>query len=172
MLDVLYGYLALYLVDVVRLDPETASLGVAVWTGVGLVGDFLLIPLLERVRGLEYLRLSVLIELTLFPAFLLAPGLAGKLVLLGLLGFFNSGWYSVLQGQLYSSMPGQSGTVLTLTNLVGWVGQLVPLAIGLTAERFGLANAMWLLLLGPLALIFGIPRRATPILGEGDPRPG
>jgi MFS transporter, FSR family, fosmidomycin resistance protein len=158
MLDVLYGYLALYLVDVNGLSPEQASLGVAVWTGVGLLGDFLIIPLLERVRGLDYLRVSVLMELILFPAFLLVPNMLVKLVILGLLGFFNSGWYSVLQGKLYSAMPGQSGTVMTLGNLVGWVGKLIPLGIGLAAQKFGLGTAMWLLILGPIVLMLGLPK--------------
>jgi len=45
MLDILYGFLALYFVDVVRVSPAFAALGVAVWTGLGLLGDFLLIPL-------------------------------------------------------------------------------------------------------------------------------
>ncbi len=161
MLDVLYSYLALYLVDVARLTPEVAAVGVAVWTGVGLLGDLLLIPLLERVRGLDYLRVSVVLELLLFPAFLLAGPLALKLILLGLLGFFNSGWYSVLMGRLYSTLPGQSGTVLTVGNVVGWFGKLIPLGIGLAAEQFGLSAAMWLLLAGPVALLIGLPRRAA-----------
>ena len=57
MLDGLHGYLALYLVDVAGAAETKAALGVALWTGVGLAGDLLLIPLLERVRGLTYLRL-------------------------------------------------------------------------------------------------------------------
>ncbi len=70
MLDVLYGYLALYFVDVVGVTPAQASIGVAVWAGVGLLGDFLLIPLLERVPGLVYLQASVVLEMILFPAFI------------------------------------------------------------------------------------------------------
>jgi FSR family fosmidomycin resistance protein-like MFS transporter len=90
---------------------------------------------------------------------LLIPGLLPKLLLLGLLGLFNAGWYSILQGQLYSAMPGQSGTVMAVGSLFGLVGSLLPLGIGLTAERFGLNAAMWLLLAGPVALLVGIPRR-------------
>lgn len=158
MLDILYGFLALYFVDVVGLSPGIASLAVAVWSGVGLVGDFLLIPLLERVRGLVYLRYSALLELVLFPAFLLAPGLPVKLVLLGLLGLFNSGWYAILQGRLYSAMPEQSGTVMTLNNFSGLLGSLIPLGIGAAAQQWGLGNAMWLLLAGPIALLVGLGR--------------
>ena len=159
MLDVLYSYLALYFVDVVRLSPETAALGVAVWTGVGLLGDFLLIPLLERVRGLDYLRISVVMELILYPAFLLTSPLPLKLAILGLLGFFNSGWYSVLKGNLYAEIRGQSSAMLVLDNAAAVFGKLIPLGLGLAAERFGLGAAMWLLLAGPIALLVGLPRK-------------
>ncbi len=162
MLDVLLGFLALYLVDVVGATPAQAGAAVAVWTGLGLLGNLLLIPLLERVRGLRYLRLSAAAELVLFPAFLLAPGFWARLVLLGLLGFFSTGWYSILKAQLYSAMPGQSGTVMAVGNVFGLVGALVPLGLGLVAERFDLTVTMWLLLLGPLALLVGIPRGDKP----------
>lgn len=156
MLDILYSYLALYLVEVTGVTAVEAGLGVAVWTGVGLLGDFLLIPLIERVPGLVYLRISTVLELILFPVFLLSPWILVKLVVLGLLGFFNSGWYSILQGRLYSAMPGQSGTVMTLGDIAGFVGKLLPLAIGLLAQQFGLATAMWALLAGPVALLIGL----------------
>ncbi|HEX8230306.1 MAG TPA: MFS transporter [Chloroflexia bacterium] len=160
MLDILLGFLTLYMVDVVSTSPELAALAATVWMGVGLLGDFLLIPLLERVSGLVYLRVSALAELILFPAFLLAPDVWMKFVLLALLGLFNAGWYSILQGRLYSSMPGQSGSVMAVSNVFGLVGSLVPLGIGLLAEGVGLDVAMWAMLLGPVALLVGLPRRA------------
>lgn len=159
LLDVLYGFLALYFVDVAGLAPAQAALAVAVWTGLGLLGDLLLIPLLEKVRGLDYLRIGVIIELVLFPAFLLTPNIWLKMGLLGLLGFFNSGWYAILQARLYAAMPGQSGMVMTIGNVTGLFGKLLPFGIGLAAETFGLGAAMWLLLLGPLALLVGLPLR-------------
>lgn len=161
MLDVMYGYLALYFVDVTGFTISNAALAVAIWTGFGLLGDFLLIPLLEKVRGLNYLRLSVIVELGLFPAFLLVPNLWAKLVLAGLLGLFNSGWYAILKGNLYSSMPGQSGTVIALGNIVGIFGKFIPFGIGLAAEYFGLGPAMWLLLAGPVALLVCLPGRQS-----------
>ncbi len=163
MLDVLLGFLALYFVDVARLTSIQAAMGIAVWSGFGLLGDLLLIPLLEKVRGLDYLRLSVLLELLLFPAFLLAPDLVDKFILLGLLGLFNSGWYAILKGRLYSSMPGRSGTVMSLDSLFSLLGKLLPFGVGLVAQIFGLRLAMWLLLLGPIALIIGLPRRSSTV---------
>jgi len=161
MLDVLLGYLALYFVDVVGGTAVQAGIAVAVWSGVGLVGDFLMIPLLERVKGLAYLRWSVLATLVLFPAFLLLPSLIGKIVLVGLIGLANAGWYSILQGKLYSAMPGQSGAVMTVSGVFGLVGQGLPFLIGAMAQYYGLNVAMWLLLLGPVVLIIGLPRRST-----------
>ncbi|MFN8372491.1 MAG: MFS transporter [Anaerolineae bacterium] len=171
MLDVLHGYLALYFVDIVRVDELQAGLAVAAWTGVGLIGDFLLIPLLERVRGLDYLRYSALAELLLFPLFLLVPGFVPKLVVVALLGFCNAGWYAVLQGQVYSAMPGQSGAVLALGNLFGLVKPLIPVVIGFIATQFDLQAALWLLLIAPVALLVGIPRRtpaAQPAVNEAQ----
>ncbi|OKH46476.1 MFS transporter [Calothrix sp. HK-06] len=156
MLDVLRGFLALYFVDVIGANNTQASFAVTVWLGVGLLGDFLIIPLLERVRGLDYLRFSAIIVLCLYSAFLIVPNINVKFIILGLLGFFNAGWYSILKGQLYTAMPGQSGTVMTLDNLFGLVGGFMPLILGLLANQFGLQNIMWLLLVAPLALLMGI----------------
>jgi MFS transporter, FSR family, fosmidomycin resistance protein len=156
LLDVLHGYIALYFVDVVGADYALGGVAVLVWTGVGMLGDFLLIPLLERVKGMDYLRYSVLAELILFPAFLLVPGILPKLVILALLGIFNAGWYAVLQAQLYEAMPGRSGTVLSVMNVIGLPAALIPVAIGFVAEQWSLNAAMWLLLLGPIALLIGV----------------
>lgn len=158
--DIFRGYVALYFVDVGRSSKSFASLAVAVLTGVGLLGDALLIPLLERVRGLRYLRVSTILMVLVFPAFLIVP-FGWKLALLGVLGVLNSGWYSILKAQLYISLPGQSGTALAVSNISGLVGSLIPFALGAVAERFGLGVAMWWLLLGPLALSLGLPRRGT-----------
>ena len=159
MLDVFYGFLPLYFVDVSGFTPAQAALSVAVWTGVGLLGDFLLIPLVERVKGLDYLRVSVIIELILFPLFLLVQLAWLKLIIVGFMGFFNAGWYAIIKAKLFEAMHGQSGAALTLDNVSGMIGKLIPFGIGIAAQTFGLAAAMWLLLAGPIALFIGLPRR-------------
>jgi FSR family fosmidomycin resistance protein-like MFS transporter len=166
MLDVLLGFLALYFVDVVHVSPVLAGTAVAVWSGVGLLGDALMIPLLERVRGLTYLRYSALAMLVLFPAFLLAPSYSVKLVLVALMGLFNSGWYAILQGRLYSTLPSKSGTIMAINSAFGLIAGAVPAVLGFVAQRAGLPVTMWLLLLGPVALLAGIPRHAPPIAEE------
>ena len=159
MLDIFYGFLPIYFVDIAGFTPAQAALSVSIWAGVGLLGDFLLIPLVERVKGLDYLRLSVIVELILFPTFLLVQASWLKLVIVALMGFFNAGWYAILKARLFESMHGQSGAALTLDNVSGLIGKLIPFGIGLFAQAYGLGAAMWLLLAGPIALLLGLPRR-------------
>jgi FSR family fosmidomycin resistance protein-like MFS transporter len=161
MLDVLYGYMALYFVDVAGFSASKAALGVAIWTGFGLLGDFLVISVLEKVKGLDYMRSSVIIELILFPAFLLVPNPWMKLAIAGVMGLFHAGWYAILQGNLYSVMPGQSGSVMAVGDIVGLFGKLIPFGIGLAAQALGLGPAMWILLAGPVALLIGLPRHTS-----------
>lgn len=157
MLDVLHGFLALYLVDVARLSVGQAALAIASWTLVGLIGDALLIPLLERVDGVRYLRVSAALTAVGFGAFLLVPGFVPKLLILGALGLLNSGWYAITKAGLYSAMPGRSATALVIANVGDLAGAFIPLGIGLLASRVGLAPALWVLLAGPLALLIGLP---------------
>ncbi len=158
MYAVLIGFLALYFVDVVDASPTQAALAVTVWTVVGLLGDFAVIPLLERVPGISYLRVSALLTTLVFPAFLIVPGIGPKLILLGLLGFLNAGWYSILQARLYSELPGRSGSVVAVTAVASVVGSTMPLAIGALAGAIGLQAALWFLLASPIVLLVGLPR--------------
>jgi MFS transporter, FSR family, fosmidomycin resistance protein len=157
--DVFYGYLALYFVDVVGVNAARAALSVAVWSGAGLVGDWLIIPVLARVDGLRYLRFTAGAMLLAYPAFLLAPGLGPKLGLLALVGLLHAGWYAIPKGRLFTEMSGASGTTVALTDLSGLVGRLSPAIIGLAAQRVGLGPAMWGLIVAPIALLMGLPRR-------------
>ena len=167
MLDVLFGFLALYFVEVVGVTVQQAALGVTVWTVSEIVGDLLLIPLLEKVEGLGYLRVSAAAAAVLFPFFLLAGPLAAKLVLIGLVGLLRAGWYAILQARLYAVLPGQSGIALAVSTLAGLGGGLIPLGLGALAETAGLHAAMWVLLAAPLALLIGLPRKERQRRGRG-----
>jgi FSR family fosmidomycin resistance protein-like MFS transporter len=171
LLDVFHGFLALYLVDVARLDPAAAAIGVAVWTGAGLLGDWLLLPLLRRVDGLRYLRVSALLTLGLYPAFLLAPSPATKLVVAALLGLLNAGWYAIPKARLFEALPGQSGAAVAVGGIAGLAGAAVPLVLGTVASSVGLEPTMWILALAPLTLLAATrPHSATssPAVSEGQ----
>lgn len=158
LLDVLFYFLALYLVDVAGWSVAEAALGVAVWTGASLVGDALLIPVLRFVRGSVYLRVSALGALLCYPLFLAIPGHGPKLVVLAALGLLNSGWYAIPKAGLYGSLPGQAGAAIALSGITGLVGAAVPLGIGVAAEVAGLGATMWALLAAPVILLALTPR--------------
>jgi FSR family fosmidomycin resistance protein-like MFS transporter len=159
LLDVFHGYLALYFVDVAHAGAGAAALGVAVWTGAGLAGDWLLLWVLRRAQGRSYLRTSALAALAVYPAFLLVPGYGPKLVLVALLGVLNSGWYAIPKAGLYASLPGRSGAAIAVGGVGGLLGAGVPLVLGFVAGSLGLGATMWLLLLAPVALLALLPRR-------------
>ncbi len=164
MLDILLGYLALYFVDVAGASTLQASVAVATLTGVGLVGNFVLLYLLDHIGGLRYLRVTAALELVCWVAFLMVAPYSAKLIVVALLGFLSAGWYSVLKARLYETLPGQSGTVIAVNNLFGLVGAVLPWGLGVVAKHLGLQTAMWLLCLGPLALLLGLP---GPMCGSG-----
>jgi FSR family fosmidomycin resistance protein-like MFS transporter len=161
MLDVFFGYLALYFVDVASVSVEQAAVGVVVWTVSEIAGDLVLIPLLDRIDGLVYLRISAGLVGAAFPCFLLIGPYAWKLALIAVIGLLRAGWYAILQARFYAALPGQSGIAVAISNLAGSAGGLIPLCLGAVAEAAGLQAAMWLLMAAPLALIVGLPRKRS-----------
>ena len=162
LLDVFHGFLALYLVDVAGASPSTAALGVGLWTAAGLAGDWLVLAALRRMSGLRYLRVTAALALVAYPAFLLAPGILAKLVLAGVLGLLNSGWYAIPQARLYAALPGRSGAAIAVGGFGGFAGAAVPLVLGVVAGAAGLGATMWLLALAPVALLVLAPRESLP----------
>lgn len=160
MLDVLLSFLALYFVDVVHVEQIQAGMAVGVWLMLGMVTDFLFIPIIDRrIDSLKYLRSSAWLALGFFSAFLITPGFVPKLILVALVNLCNTGWYPILQGRLYAALPGQSASLMAIGSVTAPLARILPLLIGVLADRYGLGFAMWLLLLGPLALIIGLPRQ-------------
>lgn len=158
MLDKLYEITGLYFFDVVGVDIAQAALASAVFTIVGLAGNILLIPLLERVNGIRVVRLSSILVILLYAAFLLAPFIWAKYVLIALVSFATAGWFAILRGRTFAALPGQSGMVVAVAAFANLSVLLTPTILGAIADRIGLQSAMWLLLLGPVALLIGLPR--------------
>ena len=159
LVDVFTGFLALYLVDVAHLSPATAALAIAVRLGAGLAGDAVLIGVLERgsvlARGgdLAVLRVTAVAAALLYPGFMLVPGVAPKLVILAVLSAVTAPWYPLLQARLYESLPGRSSVAVTLSSAAGLAGGLGPLAVGVTAQAFGLEWALAGLVVVPVVVL-------------------
>ncbi|HET9914738.1 MAG TPA: hypothetical protein VFQ13_22800 [Anaerolineales bacterium] len=52
-------------------------------------------------------------------------------------------------------------SVMALGSVTAPLAKFFPFLIGFLADRFGLQTAMWFLLLGPIALLIGLPRRTA-----------
>lgn len=160
MMDVLLGYLALYYVDVGGATEAQAGIAVTIWLVLGLLTDFAFIRFIDRrPDSVQYLRYTAVLELLAFAAFLIVPGFIPKVIALIFVGLFHTGWYPILQGRLYSNLPGQSGSIMAIGAVTTPIAKIFPLAIGFLADQIGLQAAMWLLILGPVALLVGLPRQ-------------
>ena len=56
---------------------------------------------------------------------------------------------------------------MAASNVFGLFGSLIPLGLGLVAEYAGLPVTMWLLGVGPLVLLVGLPREPNPADAAG-----
>ncbi len=159
MLDVLFSFLALYFVDVAQVNETQAGIAVTAWLVMGLITDFLFIPYIDKqTDSIQFLRRTAFLNAIAFIAFMLAPGFIPKIILVILVNLFNTGWYPILQGRLYSSLPGQSASLMAIGAVTTPLAKSLPLVIGILADQFGLGAAMWVLLLGPIALMIGLPK--------------
>jgi FSR family fosmidomycin resistance protein-like MFS transporter len=158
LLDVLTGYLPLYFTDVAGFTTAQASLMFSILMLASLVSNIMLIPILERFPGRKVVRLSAGISGVLYAAWLLAPWLWAKIGLIILIKLVTLGWYEVLQGEAFATIPGRSGTVMAINSVVGLAGGVISFVIGWVAARAGLPAAMWILLAGPVCLVLFVPR--------------
>lgn len=86
------------------------------------------------------------------------PVLSGALLLL--VGFFCAPLYPIAKARAYRALPDGSGMVNAVGNLFTPASVALPLLLGLVAERWGLAAALWLLMAQPLGLWLMATRRA------------
>ena len=158
LLDVLTGYLPLYFTDVAGFTTAQASLMLSLIMLASLVSNIVLIPILERFPGRKVVRLSASISGGLYVAWLLAPWRWAKIGLIIVIKLVTLGWYEVLQGEAFATIPGRSGTVMAINSVVGLAGGAISFLIGWVAARAGLPAAMWILLAGPVCLVLFVPR--------------
>jgi FSR family fosmidomycin resistance protein-like MFS transporter len=122
------------------------------------VGDALLFVILRHTSGTAYLRRSAVLVGAAYPAFLLVPSFAAKLVALAALGVLVAGWYAIPKAGLYETVGRQSGAVFALATVAGTVGGMLPLVVGLVAGVAGLGTALWLPLAAPVIFLAWLPR--------------
>jgi MFS transporter, FSR family, fosmidomycin resistance protein len=160
LLDVLTGYIGLYLVDVAGASPAEAAIGVAVRLGSCLAGDALFVLISRRVSAHAALRVSAIAACVLYPSFLLVGWVPAKLAILAVLSMTTACWYPVVQAGLYGSLPGRSGIAVFLASAAALAGAAGPLAVGFIAQQAGLTWALAVLGAAPVAVLITVPPAA------------
>jgi FSR family fosmidomycin resistance protein-like MFS transporter len=157
LLDIFTGYASLYFADVVGLSGAQTAVVLSLMMLAGLAADLALIPLLEKFNGRTIVRLSAAVVVPLYVAFLLVPWPLAKIGLVLALRLATLGWYPVMEGEAYASVPGRSGTVKAISSLSGLAAGALIWFLGWFAGQAGLQTAMWLLLAGPVCLLLFVP---------------
>ncbi len=105
---------------------------------------------------MRVLRVSAVVVLIAYAAMLLVPIVWLKVALIAVINVSTAGWFAILRAKCYEALPGQSGVVVAVTSLANLSSLFMPLLIGGVADAFSLQVAMWLLAIGPIALIVGV----------------
>jgi FSR family fosmidomycin resistance protein-like MFS transporter len=118
--------------------------------------------MIEKVNGLKLLRWTAAIVLGAFVAYQLIPNVWVKIGLVGVISLCTASWFPTLRAKSFQALEGKSGVVTAVSSVANLSSLFVPLVIGSLADAFGLQWAMWLLALGPVALLVWLPRDSSP----------
>jgi FSR family fosmidomycin resistance protein-like MFS transporter len=155
LVDVMRGFLALYLVDAAGAGPAVAALALAALGLVDAAAGAALVRLVERVAPLRIVRGGAVAALVLYPAALVAPWLGVRIALFAGVAAATVGWYPLLMARLYDRLPDRSGSAMALGSVSSALAGVLPPLLGLVAARYGVATTMWLLLAGPVVVLLG-----------------
>jgi MFS transporter, FSR family, fosmidomycin resistance protein len=155
LVDVMRGFLAVYLVAAAGTSPAAAAGCLAILGLVDALASGILVWIVERVEPLRIVRAGALAALVSYPAALLAPWLPARLACFSVVAAATAGWYPLLKAQLYDALPERSGSALALGSVSSTIAGLVPPLLGLLAARYGVGAAMWVLLAGPVVVLAG-----------------
>jgi FSR family fosmidomycin resistance protein-like MFS transporter len=155
LVDVMRGFLALYLVDAAGATPALAAGALAALGLVDAAAGAALVRLVERVAPLRIVRGGAVAAMVLYPAALVVPWLGARIALFAAVAAATVGWYPLLMARLYERLPDRSGSAMALGSVSSAVAGVVPPLLGLVAAQYGVGAAMWLLLAGPLVVLVG-----------------
>ena len=159
-------FVPFYFLDVLHGDPRLVGTLLSVFLGAGVLGTLVAGPIADRVGIRRFLVAVFLLTTPLAIAFLFARG-ALVFVALAALGFVLVSTFTVSVVLAQAYLPRNPGMASGL--IVGFaigVGGLGASALGWAADNWGLASALWISALMPLAgfalaLFLPEPRRSA-----------
>ncbi len=152
-----------WLRDDVGASQATVGVHVAIGMSATLLALLTLDRMLTRVDAVPILVASCVGTAVLYPAWLLAPGVGWRLVLVGPRNAAMAPLWPILRARSLAAVPDAGGVTTSLFSLVG----LVPLqvAFGWSADRFGFTPTMLAVQLTAVAvlvaLVTRLPRTGT-----------
>jgi MFS family permease len=150
--ELLVAFGALHLRDGLGADSETRSLILMAMMAGALLGLALLDRLLARFDPLKLLTTSCVGTTVSYLAWLSATDPVSSGFWIFSSGLFIGTLYPLAKAQAYRALPGRSGMLNAIAHVFTPLDLLMPIAMGLIADRFGLLPALALLLLQPLSL--------------------
>lgn len=162
MLDeVFVSFTALYLKEGVHANPVEISLVFGGQTVGGMLGLALLNHILKSIPMKYLLSLGACLAFIGFVGLLSTPFLWLASIALFVLGLGGSTWYPLAKASAYESLPGRSGTIGAVIDLMAPLQAVTPLAVGFVSQQFGITAGIGLLGLAPIAVLFLIPYSQT-----------
>lgn len=164
--EIFLGFTGLLLRD--RLHASVAS--VSLLLALGMIGGMAALVILERVLtrhadqsrlGIRLLPWLALLALAGIVTLLLAPWLWLAAIALIAIGLGVTGWYPIARAATYDRLPGRAGLARAITGLVMPIELLLPVVVGLLAERFSLVAALGFLGLAPLGVLLLTPHTSA-----------
>jgi FSR family fosmidomycin resistance protein-like MFS transporter len=144
-------YVPFYYIEVLHGDPAMVGTLLGVFLGAGVLGTIVAGPIADRMGIRRFMVATLLLIVPIAVSFLFVNK-AMAVVVLGILGFVLVSTFtvSVVLGQAY--MPRNPGMASGM--IVGFAigaGGLGATALGGIADHWGLASALWISALMPIA---------------------
>ena len=159
--EILVAFGALHMRDNLDADSATRSVILMCW----MVGSLLSLPLLEwllsRFEPLKLLLVASAGTAIAYVGWLLADDALSSGAWMFATGLFSAPLYPLAKAQAYRALPERSGMLNAIAHIFTPLDVVMPLLLGLVADRFGLIPALTILLAQPLGLfLIALTRRS------------
>ena len=144
-------FVPFFYTDVLKQDPRLVGPLLFVFLGGGAVGTIFAGPLADRIGARFFIRWVFLVALPFGALFMLSTGLV-RFIMLGLFGAILTASFSVSVVLAQAYLPRHAGMAsgLIVGFAIGTGGVAVTL-LGVIADHYGLATALWISALLPIA---------------------
>jgi FSR family fosmidomycin resistance protein-like MFS transporter len=160
--ETLVAFGTLHMRDHLGAGTTERSALLVLWTIGSAIGLVATERLLERFRPLPLLAACSVLGVVVYVAWVFAASVAVSGVLFFGVGLLTAPLYPLAKAQAYRALPDQAGMVNAVAHVFKPLDILLPLALGLIADRFGLAAALVVLAAQPAGLFWIAIRSRDP----------